>query len=126
MPLIKDDDMIEQIPAATANEALRHSVLPWTAEAGPLRLDAETPDCADNFVIEVGAAIEDQVLRNPIEGKCFAELLRDPCARRMLGHVAAQNPSSVVGDHKEAVDYPERQRGHREKVHRSNSFTMIG
>jgi hypothetical protein len=29
----------------------------------------------------------------------------------MLAHVAAQNPSSVVGDHKEAVDYPDRQLG---------------
>jgi hypothetical protein len=63
MPLIEDDDMIKEIPAATANEALRDSVLPWTTGASSFGLDAEIPDCADNYAIEVGALIEDQMLR---------------------------------------------------------------
>jgi hypothetical protein len=36
MPPVEDDDMIEQVPAATADEAFGHTALPRAAEAGPL------------------------------------------------------------------------------------------
>ena len=62
MPLIKDDHMIQQITAAVANKAFRDFVLPRATEAGSLRCDAEAPNDADDFLIELRSSVEDQVL----------------------------------------------------------------
>jgi hypothetical protein len=42
MPLVEDDEVIKQISPAATDEALSNTVLPGTAEAGPLGYDAET------------------------------------------------------------------------------------
>jgi len=49
MALIEDDYMVEQSPATVADPTLRHTVLPRTAEADPLRLDAECLHCASQL-----------------------------------------------------------------------------
>jgi len=61
MPHIEDDHVVEQVPAAIANPTLCDTVLPRTSEAGSLRLDAEVLYCIDNFIIEIRAAVKDQV-----------------------------------------------------------------
>ena len=55
MPLVEPNHVIEQIPAAVAKEALGHTVLPWTAEGGPLRLDAETVDSTTTSPLKFAA-----------------------------------------------------------------------
>ena len=55
MPFVEYDDVIEQVPAATPDEAFRNTVLPWTSKAGPFRFDAEAPDGADTLLIEFAA-----------------------------------------------------------------------
>ena len=60
MPFVERDDVIKQVSAAVANPTFGESVLPRTAKTSPLRLDAEAPCRADNVLVEVGAAIEDQ------------------------------------------------------------------
>jgi hypothetical protein len=52
MPLVENDDVIEQVSAATTHEAFCHAVLPRASEAGPLGLDAEALDRADSFFAE--------------------------------------------------------------------------
>ena len=88
MALVEHNHIIEQIPAATANEALRYSVLPRALEAGSFGLYAEALDRIDDFVIEVRAAIEDQVSRRGVVGKCFTQLLDHPSARWVFGDAA--------------------------------------
>src|ERR1035441_8915989 len=78
MPLVEHDYMIEQIPSAITNPAFCNTVLPWTLEAGPLGLDAEALHCADNFLVEVRCAIEDQVGGHLVIRKGLAQLLRNP------------------------------------------------
>jgi hypothetical protein len=78
MPLVEHDDVIEQVPAATPDEAFRDSVLPRTSEAGRLRFDAEALDGADNLLIEVRSAVEDQITRSRVIGKRLPQLLCDP------------------------------------------------
>ena len=56
--LIENDHMVKEITSAGADPALGNAVLPWTSEAGPLWLNAETPDCFDHFVIELRTAIK--------------------------------------------------------------------
>jgi hypothetical protein len=77
MPPIENDHMVEQIPAADAYPAFRNAVLPWTTETGALGLNAETLHCFDHFIVELRAAIRDQVGGGRVIGKRLAQLLND-------------------------------------------------
>jgi hypothetical protein len=66
MSLLKHDDVIKQVSAAGANPTFGDSIPLWTAKTSPHRFDAEAPYRADNFLVEVGAAIEDQILRSVV------------------------------------------------------------
>jgi hypothetical protein len=81
MPPTENDHMVDQIPAAGAYPAFRNAVLPWTSEARALGLNAETLHCFNHFIIELWAAIKDQVGGGRVIGKRLAQLLNDPCTR---------------------------------------------
>ena len=66
MSFVYYDDMIQQVAATVADEALGDAVLPRAAEAGPLGLDPGALDRADNFFAEVRGTVEDQILRREI------------------------------------------------------------
>ena len=61
MASAQNDHMVEQISTAGGNPTLSNTVLPWTSETCPLGLDAEALYSVDDFLIEVCAAIEDQI-----------------------------------------------------------------
>jgi len=67
MALIEDDHVVEQIAAATADEALGNTILPRALKAGSLGLDAEVLDGVDHFIIEIRATVEDQMARCGIQ-----------------------------------------------------------
>ena len=117
MPFIEYDDVIEHISPAVSNPPLRNAVLPRTAEARSLRLNAKTLEGIDDFFIELRTAIKDQVERRGVVGECLAQLLDHPGAGRMSGHMALQNPPPVMGDDKEAIEHSKSQRRHGEEVH---------
>jgi hypothetical protein len=48
MPLVEYDHMIEQVSPAITDEAFCDSVLPRTAETGPLRFDPKALDGGDD------------------------------------------------------------------------------
>ena len=110
MPFIQNDHVVEKIVPARANPALGYAILPWTAETGSLRLDAKALYDIDDFSIEIASAIKDQILGCGVAGKCLTELLNDPCAGWMPGHIAVKNAPPVVRDDEEAVQHTECQR----------------
>ena len=78
MPLIYDDHVVEQVTAAVADPTFGDAILPRTAVAGSLRLDAEALYCVDHFFIELCAAIKDQVARCGVVRKRLAQLAGGP------------------------------------------------
>jgi hypothetical protein len=118
MPLVEDDDVIEQVPAAVADKALGDAVLPRASEAGPLGLNAEALHCVDDIFAEVRRPVEDQILRCRVVRESLAQLLRDPRAGRMPGDAEVQNPPSIMRDHEETVKHPKGECRHGEEVHR--------
>src|SRR5271156_111532 len=110
--------MVKQIPAAVANPTLGNTVLPRTLETGPLGLNAKALHGVDDFLIETRVAIKDQVAGRRVVGDCLAQLLNNPGAARMLGHVAMKDTSSIMRDDEEAIQRAERQRGHGKEIHR--------
>src|SRR6476646_4016595 len=125
MPPIENDHMVEQIPAAGAYPAFRNAVLPWTSKAGALGLNAETLHCFDHFIIELWAAIKDQVGGGRVIGKRLAQLLHDPCTRRMARHLTLKNTPPVMRDDEKAVVHSEGQRWHCKEIHCGDGFPMI-
>src|ERR1035437_9363540 len=125
MPFVEHDDMIEQIPSAIPNPAFCNTVLPRTAEAGPLGLDAEALHRADNFLVEVRCAIEDQIGGDLVIRKGLAQLLRDPRTTWVPSDVEMKNTPPLMRDHKEAVEHAKRKRRHGEEIHCRNRFTVV-
>ena len=60
-----------------------------------------------------------------IVGKGLAQLLRNPRAARMLGHIAMENQPSVMRNGEKAIENPKRQSWDGEEVHRRNHFAMV-
>ena len=117
--------MVEQIPAAVAHPALGDAVLPRTAEAGLLGLDAKARYGIDHVIVELRAAIKDQIAGGRVVRERLAQLLNNPPAGRMSGHIAMKKTPPVMRDHEEAIENAEGERRHREEIHRGNDFAMI-
>jgi hypothetical protein len=103
MPLVEHDDVIKQVFATVAHPAFRNSVLPRTANTGPLRFDTEALYCANGGFIEVRGPIKDQIVGCRVVRKSFAKLLGGPGTRRMLRHIAVHNTPLIVRDHEEPI-----------------------
>ena len=63
VPLIKNDHVIQEISAYTANPAFGSSALPRTAKGGAYRLGTHRCHSRDNVGTELRIAIEDQEAR---------------------------------------------------------------
>jgi hypothetical protein len=61
IPFLENDPTVEQFSTTVPDPSLRDTVLPWIAEAGSLRLDTEAPRCFDHFIVQLCAAIKNQV-----------------------------------------------------------------
>jgi len=125
MALVHYNHMVEQVPTAVADETLRDSVLPRALKACSLGLNAKAHDRINYIVIEVRAAIEDEIAWRGVVRKRFSQLLDHPRARRMPGRVEVKNTPAVMYDHEEAVKHPECQRRHGKEIHCGNRFTVV-
>jgi hypothetical protein len=61
MALVYHQHMIEQVPTAIADEALRDSVLPWALKSCSLGLNTKAFDRINHMVIEVRATIKYEI-----------------------------------------------------------------
>ena len=82
MAFIENDHMVEQIASAVANPALGNAILPRTSITCPLGLDAKHLHRIDQFLVELRAAIKDQITRRSIVRKSLAQLLNRPSIRK--------------------------------------------
>ena len=57
--------------------------------------------------------------------KRLPQLLRQPGARRMPGHIAVQNAPPVMCNDEEAIEYVKSERWHGEEVHRRDRLTVV-
>ena len=110
MALVQNDHMIEQIPPATALPALGDSILPRTAERSANRLAAHGSNGRQDFRVEFGISIQDQVFGCGLVGKRLPQLLYHPGDGWVSCDSAVRNPAAVMSDDKEAVEHAEGDR----------------
>src|SRR6516225_9165301 len=109
----------------TLPTALRDAVLPRTSEGGSDGQDPVILHCRHDISVELRVTVENQELLRLVISPGLTQLQRNPIRAGILGHVEMEDLAPVVIDHEEAVQNPERQRGHGEKVHRRDGSTMI-
>jgi hypothetical protein len=81
-------------------------------------------DGRDDIRRELRVSVKDQESVRLVVSPSFGQLQYDPQSVWLTAHMAVQNLPPVVVDDEEAVQNPERQRRHGEKVHGSDCFTM--
>jgi hypothetical protein len=119
------NDVIQEITPATPYPALCDSILPRTFERSAERLRPQGSNRCGDFRSILGITIKDDEPRSGSKWKCFSQLLDDPQACRMLCDIEMQDMPTVVTDDEKAIEHAERNRWHREEVHRGNRFPVI-
>ena len=101
--LAKDDYVLEKLPTAASDPALRHGILPRTAERDAARSRTHCLYETYHRGTEDRVSIEDAAPRRTVEGKRFAQLLDYPCSRRVEGGIEVQNLPATVLDDEESI-----------------------
>jgi hypothetical protein len=78
MSFVQRDDVVEDLPPATADPALRDPVLPGRLHTRALRLEAGGLQESDYIGIEIGVVVEEDILILTSVGERFPQLLHDP------------------------------------------------
>ena len=125
MAFIDGNDVIQQVPAATADPAFRDSILPRTLKRGADRTDLQSSNRHWNFEPILRITVEDQKPGSQLKRKRLSQLLNDPTARWMPRYVEVQNAPTIVADDEEAVEHTESDRRHGEEIHRGYSFPVV-
>src|ERR1035437_3369070 len=87
MTLVQGDDVVKQLTSATANPALRNTVLPGALDGGLEASNAHGANRRGNFRTVFRIVIEDEKPGSGLIGEGFSQLLYDPTARRMAGNI---------------------------------------
>ena len=126
--LVKNDDVIEQLPPYRAHQALGDPVLPGTLVAGPLGCERHGGGGAEHFGREDGIAVEEKVPgaeRYVVEGECLTELLDDPGGSEELGDAPVQDLAPNMPDGEPDIEQAEGSGGNHEEIHRDDELSMV-
>jgi hypothetical protein len=83
MALVQGDDVVQQLTSATANPALRNTVLPGALDGGLEASYTHGLNCRRNLQTVFRIVIEDEKLGCRLVRKSFPQLLHNPGAGRM-------------------------------------------
>ena len=87
VPLVQDDDVVEELAADCADHALGEGVLPRRARSGDSLGDADASDPLPKLGAVDAVAIAEQVAGRRVTGERLDDLLRSPGGRGAIGDV---------------------------------------
>src|SRR5215475_9997431 len=123
--LVQRNGLVEQFASAASHPALRDPVLPGTLNRGLYAGDLHGSNRSRNVQPILCVVVKDEEFGRGLIGKGFAQLLCDPCARRMAGDIEMQDAATVVADNEEAIENIEGESRDREEIHRRDGFAVI-
>jgi len=94
--------------------------LPRGARRGQHLANAHVAHLFPEGIAEDGIAVAQQVTRELVQGEGLPQLLSRPFRRRMGGHIAVNNTTTVMGQYQKHVKDLETDGGHREDRARQN------
>src|SRR5262249_41504292 len=78
-----------------------------------------------HFTPKLRIPIKDQMLEWMLVWKCLSQLLLDPKAVWMSGHMEMQNAPTIMSNHEEAIQNTKCERRDGEEIHGGDCFTLI-
>ncbi len=121
MPLVEDDDVVEEFPTKAANHPLHIGILPRRARGRDDLIDAQAFNPSRNPLTDNAIAVSNQITWSRIERKRLNELLCCPLGRRVFRGVEVDNSPSIMGQDDEHEEHP-KCRGRYEKEIDSNEI----
>jgi hypothetical protein len=106
MPLVEDDDVVEEFPTKAANHPLHIGILPRRARGRDDLIDAQAFNPSRNPLTDNAIAVSNQITWSRIERKRLNELLSCPLGRRMFRDVEVDNSPSIMGQDDEHEEHP--------------------
>ena len=125
MPLVKDDDIVEDLTSDTPDAALTIGILPRRSWRNFHLFDAHVADSRLPIRAVDGVPIPQEVTRGTIPGKGLDDLLGRPLGRGMCGDVQVHNPSAFMRQHDEGEEHVECRSRDSEEVTCHNVLDMI-
>lgn len=93
---VKDDDVVQALPANGSDDSFDISTLPWRARRGQDLVDTHGRDLMDEILSKDPIAIAQQIAGRGIPGESLSELLDSPFRYGMRGHGKVENSAPVV------------------------------
>jgi hypothetical protein len=106
MPLVEDDDVVEEFPMKAANHPLHIGIFPRRARGRDDLIDARAFNPSRNPLTDNAIAVSNQITWSRIERKRLNELLSCPLGRRMFRDVEVDNSPSIMGQYDEHKEHP--------------------
>ena len=125
MLLVQRDNVVEDLAAATANPALRQTILPWRLDAGLLGFQTGGLQKLDHITIELRVPVQNYITVRASVGKGLTQLLNDPLRSRVTRDVEVQDLPASMLDDEETVQQPKGHCRHREEVQSHDDFAVI-
>lgn len=101
MSLVHRNDMVEQVPSATADPALGHAVLPRALDGGLQACDLHGSNRSRHFQSILCIMIKDEKLGGRLVREGLSRLLDNPGASRMTCDVEVEDAPPVMTDDEE-------------------------
>jgi hypothetical protein len=126
MSLIKDDDLIQQLAADGADQALHEGTLPGRTRRRHNFLDVQAGQTAPYFLCEDAIAVADEITRRRLEGEGLPQLPAHPFRSRRRRDLEVDDLASLVAENDEDVEQAKGHRGNDEEVHRGQRADVVG
>jgi len=122
---VEHNHLIQQLSSAAFDPAFGNSILPWTSWTYAYGFDATGFEQISHFSAKLAVTIENHVTIGTGFSERLPQLLHNPSAFRVFGHIEMKDPSPAVLDDEETIQDSESKGRDGEEVHGRNYFTVI-
>jgi hypothetical protein len=123
--LVENDDVVQAVPAKSADDPFDVSALPGRAWGREHLFDAHGLDLLDRVLTEDAVPVTEQIAGCAVPGEGLPELVRSPFGRGMSCDGKVEKATTLVHQHQEHVQNLKTDRRYREEVHRNQTLYMI-
>src|SRR5262249_38206171 len=117
--------MVNAFPPDRTDQPFGIGILPRRSPRGRSISDAHRPNTSGEYLAIGTIPVVDQVLWSPFPAACLSELTSDPLGGRVRGGPQPQDLAPIVAQDEQAIQKPERNRRHHEKIHRDDPVRMV-
>src|SRR5260370_34875418 len=117
--------MVNAFPPDRTDQPFGIGILPRRSRRGRSISDAHRANTPSEYLAIGTIPVVDEVLWSPLPAACLSELTSDPLGGRVRGNPQPEDPAPIGAQDEQAIQKPERNRRHHEKIHRDDTVGMM-